>query len=250
MFEDTISIEGIDVDCVVGVYPDERGRRQPLRVDLALTLDTDEAARRSSLRRTVDYGAVAGEVAFLLESGEFRMIETAAHALARYLLAPPVPPEGRAQIERVRVRLSKPAALRGLATPSVAIERPRGWARFAVEEKDFGTVDVLHETREAGIYRLHVHPGRSIPMHVHRVMRESEMVLTDGLLLQGKAVAAGTVHRWPHDAPHEYTNPTERVATILCVDAPRFIPSDEIVVDADPADVRPERPWLDRSPRS
>ena len=45
-----------------------------------------------------------------------------------------------------------------------------------------GTVDVIHETREAGIYRLNVAPGRSIPLHVHRRMQESEMVITAGLL--------------------------------------------------------------------
>ena len=32
----------------------------------------------------------------------------------------------------------------------------------------------MHETRDAGIYRLNIAPGASIPLHVHQVMRESE----------------------------------------------------------------------------
>jgi len=66
------------------------------------------------------------------------------------------------------------------------------------------------------------------------------MVLGKGLLCQGRPVAAGTVHRWPLGAAHCYDNPTRRVQSILCVDAPSFLESDEIPVDGEPALVRPE----------
>jgi dihydroneopterin aldolase len=111
---------------------------------------------------------------------------------------------------------------------------------LAQEQKPFGTVDVIHETDEAGIYRLNLSPRRGIPLHVHRKMQESEMALGDGLLCQGRPISAGTVLRWPHDAPHRWDNPTDRWQTILCVDAPRFMPDDEIEVQGDPADVTPE----------
>jgi dihydroneopterin aldolase len=101
-------------------------------------------------------------------------------------------------------------------------------------------VDVIHETRDAGIYRLNVAPGSAIPLHVHRVMHESEMVLTRGLLCQELPVPPGTVHRWPHGAAHCYRNPTRRYQTILCVDSPPFIEHDEVPVDGAPSDVRPE----------
>ena len=240
---DLIRITGLEVECIVGVYPHERDVPQRLRVDLELEAPTEVAALHERLRDTVDYASIAGQAAFLLESCRFRLLETAAHALALLLLAPPAAGERRAPIERARITLTKPRALGGRAVPSITITRDAQWAKVLHETKGFGTVDVLHETREAGIYRLNIAPGRGIPLHVHRVMRESEMIVGDGLLCQGRPVAPGTVFRWPHDAPHRYDNPTERWQTVLCVDAPRFDPADEIEVDAPLAEVAPEPAW-------
>jgi dihydroneopterin aldolase len=234
---DWIRTSGLEVDCVVGVYPHERDTPQPLRLDVELCLDTEAAAKRERLRRTVDYAALTAQLAFLLRSARFRMLETAAHALARYVLAPPAPGERRAAVERARITLTKPTALGGAAVPSLTIERDAAWVELTQEQKPFGTVDVIHETRDAGIYRLNVAPGHVIPLHVHRVMQEAEMVLSDGLLCQGMPVRAGTVHRWPKDAAHGYKNPTRRHQTILCVDSPPFIPEDEVAVSGEPAHV-------------
>lgn len=213
-------------------------------VDLTLGLDTRAAAERESLAHTVDYAAVAREVAFLLENGRFRMLETAAHALARYLLAPPPRDARRARLSTVRIELVKPEALHHRASPRLIIERAASEVHYVVEEKPFGTVDVVLETRDVGIYRLNVAPGGTIPLHVHRVMDEAEFVLTDGLHCQNKPAPSGTVRKWPKDTPHLYENPTAKWQSILCVDAPRFIPSDEIEVEGEPADVPPEKRWI------
>src|SRR5689334_22324315 len=93
---DVIAIEGLRVDCVVGVHPHERDVLQPLRIDVELRLDTEAAAVRERLRSSVDYAATAAQIAFLLRSCRFRLLETAAHALARCLLVPPGPDERRA----------------------------------------------------------------------------------------------------------------------------------------------------------
>ena len=237
---DFIELRGIVVDCVVGVYPQERHVHQPLRLDVAMGLDTEKAARKESLSASVDYAAIEAQLKFLLQSCEFRMLETAAHALACYLLAPPALGERRAQIQNVRIRLEKPLVLGGVTVPSLTIERERGFAEVTREHKPFGIVDIVHETRDAGIYRLNIAPGGSIPLHVHQVMRESELVLSDGLLCQNRPIQRGTVHRWPKGAAHTYQNPTDRYQSILCVDSPRFIESDEVVVEGEPAVVAAE----------
>lgn len=241
--QDVVRIRDLRVDCVVGVYPHERDASQPLRVDVDLVLDTEDAARKESVHATVDYGAVASQIVFVLRSARFRLLETGAHALAAMMLAPPAPGVQRARVEQVRVKLTKPGALRGFATPSLEIVRDAAWCTLGHEDKTWGTVDILHETRDAGIYRLNVAPGAGIPLHVHRVMRESEMVLTRGLLCQNREVPPGTVHRWPRGAAHRYDNPTDQWQSILCVDLPKFIPEDEIEVEGEPADVPPEPPW-------
>lgn len=240
---DTIHISDLTVDCVVGVYPHERDTPQPLTVDVAMRLDTEPAAAEERLVLSVDYALVAAQVAFLLRTCKFRLLETAAHALAKYLLAPPPAAEKRGRAESVTLRLTKHGALDGHAVPALEIERDRRWAELGREHKGFGTVDVVHETRDAGIYRLNLDPGGAIPLHVHHRMREAEMVLTEGLLVQGREVAPGTVHRWPRGAPHRYDNPTDRVQTVLCVDSPPFLEEDEIAVDGEPAAVVPENAW-------
>jgi dihydroneopterin aldolase len=238
---DWIRLRGIEASCVVGIYPHERDTAQPLRMDVDLGLDTEPAARAERLRLTVDYAAIRDQLVFLVTSCRFRMLETAAHALCRYLLAPPAPGERRAQIATVRLSLEKPTILPGATVPRLEVEREAQWVgELAREDKPFGQVDVIHETRDAGIYRLNVAPGASIPLHVHRVMRESEMVLSGGLMCQGRRVAPGTVHRWPHDAPHRYDNRTRRYQTILCVDSPPFMEDDEIEVQGEPDAVEPE----------
>ncbi|HET6336069.1 MAG TPA: dihydroneopterin aldolase [Polyangiales bacterium] len=237
---DLIELRDIEVNCVVGLYPTERQVPQPLRLDVAMSLDTEPAARRESLGASVDYASIATQLRFLLQSCRFRMLETAAHALACYLLAPPAPGEKRAQLERVRIRLEKPKVLEGIAIPSLTIERDKGFATMLREDKPFGIVEIIHETRDAGIYRLNLTPGASIPLHVHHVMQESELVLSEGLWCQGKPVLKGTAHRWPKNAAHSYHNPTDRMQSILCVDSPRFIEGDEIAVQGEPAEVQPE----------
>jgi dihydroneopterin aldolase len=241
---DVIAIDRLAVDCVVGIYPHERSVLQPLLIDVRMALDTEHAGSSQRLRRTVDYAQVASQIAFLLQSCRFHLLETAAHALTRYLLAPPALGEDRPRVQEVMLRLTKPDALGGKGTPSLEVHRDATDVKLGHETKPFGTVDIVHETRAEGIYRLNVAPHRSIPLHVHRVMNESELILGDGLLLNGRAAASGSVYRWPHDTAHRYDNPTDRWQSILCVDSPPFLPDDEIEVAGEPADVAPEPPFL------
>lgn len=56
--DDAILIEGIEVPCALGVTAEERALRRPVRIDLALGVDLDQASRSDALADTVDYGAV------------------------------------------------------------------------------------------------------------------------------------------------------------------------------------------------
>lgn len=230
---DVIALEGMRVQCVVGVYADERVRTQPLDVEVELFLDTRPAATGAGLAGTVDYARLAGELRFLLERCHFRMLEQAADALLHYVLAPPTRDAPRAQVQAATVRLRKPDALPGQAVPSVQLHRRADELHFAVEQKSFGAVDVLHESGTFGIYRLRIKPGGCIPTHVHRVMEEHELVLGAGLQLQKAPVRRGTAFKWPRDFAHRYDNPTDTEQTVLCVDSPPFIPTDEVQVSAE-----------------
>ena len=239
---------GFQADCIIGTFSEERTESQPLVVNVSIGLSTRSAGSHQRLDETVDYLSASGQVKFLLIACRFRLMETAAEAVASYLLAPPALGERRAQIDRVVVEMQKPRAMAPPATARLVIDRTGPLACARVEEKEFGTVDIIFETTEWGIYRLNIAPGKRIPLHVHDTMREEELILTEGLVAQGRVLRPGTAFRWPRRAAHEYVNPTQRYQTILCINSPPFIADDEIDVSGEPAEVRAEHFWPPRGP--
>lgn len=119
---DWVSLSKLRLQAVIGVYPHERLHPQPVDIDLAMQLNTRAAAVSLNLSQSIDYAKVARDLRLLLQGASFHLLETAAEAVAALLLAP-FP--DRARPEAVQVKLCKPSALDGLATPSVAIFRTR-----------------------------------------------------------------------------------------------------------------------------
>lgn len=216
---DVLSITGLGCECVVGVYPHERGRPQPLRIDIDLFVDTDAAGRSGRLSRTVDYDAAAQAVIFLLQSCRFGLLETAAHALSKFLLAPPAAGESRAAIQSVRLRLIKPEALPGGALASLQVERDAAWAHIRRDVVPFGSVDVLHESREARIHRVNIAPRQDVDLAEHEEAREAELVLTGGLVAGSAQLAMGTRRTFEAGATRVISNPTRRWQSLLSVDS-------------------------------
>lgn len=228
---DRLSLRGMRFDCIVGLFDFERNTPQPVELDVTLHFDTREAARHGKLASTIDYSRLLGELRFILVAGRFRLLESAAEAVAAWMLAPPSQDVPRPMVERVDVKLSKLVALSGKAVPTLEIQRQRSDFTMVTETKSFGFVDVVFETKECGVYRERITPRTVLPTHVHHHLDESELVLGDGLLLQGQPVAAGTAHTWPRGYPHRYENVTDIEQSFICIDRPAFIPTDEVEVD-------------------
>lgn len=225
---DTLSLTGLRVDCIVGVYPGERNTPQPLGLDLTMHFDTRPAAYEAKLRDTVDYARLWGEVRFVLQASRFLLLESAAEAIACYILAPPTEDAPRARVRSVGVRLTKPQALAGAGVPALEIQRSADELEQKSERHPFGMSDLIFATKGCGIQRLRLAAGQSIAAHEHRRMDESELVLGDGLLLQGEPVAAGTAHRWPRGFAHRYDNPSAIEQSVLCVARPFFMADDHL----------------------
>jgi len=228
---DRLSLRGMRFDCIVGLFDFERNTPQPVELDVTLHFDTREAARHGKLASTIDYSRLLGELRFILVAGRFRLLESAAEAVAAWMLAPPSQDVPRPMVERVDVKLSKLVALSGKAVPTLEIQRQRSDFTMVTETKSFGFVDIVFETKECGVYRERITPRTVLPTHVHHHLDESELVLGDGLLLQGQPVAAGTAHTWPRGYPHRYENVTDIEQSFICIDRPAFIPTDEVEVD-------------------
>lgn len=226
MPRDAIRLEGLVVHCIIGVNPDEREREQPLEISAELGLDLSRAGSSAELADTCDYDRVADELTALLRFRRYRLLEPAAEELSAMLLA--VHPE----LESVRLRLDKPEALRGRArsagvsTLRTRADYPRHW-----EVSRFGTVEVALETAEAGLYLLHVDPGKSITLHHHERMRELEFRVRGELTRCGVPLVGLSAIEWPLGQLHDYVNTGATVATVFCCDEPRFIPDDEVLAD-------------------
>ncbi len=220
---DQLVIEGLEIDCIVGVLPHEREHTQLLRVDLAVTRGLALAGRSGRITDTVDYARIADEVAALLRFRRYRLLENAAEELAAMILGLH---EGS---ESVDLRLTKPEAISGARGAGVKIERrPNDYPRRR-ETPDWGEVEVLLETREAGLYLLHIAAGHEIPAHHHAVMRELEWLVAGELLIEGETLVAMTPRQWDHGQVHAYRNASSLKATLFCCDCPPFIRDDEIV---------------------
>ena len=118
---DTIHIEGLRVDALVGVHPHEREGRQPLLFDLELAFDNRVAAASDEVADALDYAAVCEAVREHVQGREDQLLETLLETLAGALLARF--PAAR----RLRLRVHKPEAARalGCAGVGVSIERER-----------------------------------------------------------------------------------------------------------------------------
>ena len=228
---DRLSLRGMRFDCIVGLFGHERNTPQPVELAVTLHFDAQKAARDGRLDHTIDYSRILGELRFIMVAARFRLLESAAEAVAAWLLLPPSLDVPRPHPEVVEVSLTKLVALSGAAVPTLELRRDRSDYEFVTESKSFGLIDVVFETKECGVYRERVHPHTVLPTHVHQHLDESELVLGDGLLLQNEPVSAGIAHTWPRGFPHRYENRTDVEQSFLCIDRPAFIPTDEVEVD-------------------
>ncbi|MBX3126487.1 MAG: dihydroneopterin aldolase [Polyangiaceae bacterium] len=214
---DVLGIRGLEVQCVVGVYPRERDTLQPLTVDVELVLDTQAAAESGKLSRSLDYDAVARQVEAVLVGCRFRLLETAAHALCSLLLAPPAPGERRASARSVAIKLQKPEALAGRAVAGLTVQRDASWLAVARASAPFGAVEVLLDTREAGVYRLVIDAGRQARLPSLPRGAGAAFSLSDGLSLDSRGFRARSLERLDGNRPHVVQNTSRGARTLLLV---------------------------------
>lgn len=82
---DHITISGLIVHAVIGVYAFEQSITQPLLIDLTFSTDAAKAAQNDALSDTADYAAVCAAIVAFVENTPCRLIETVAHRLADHL---------------------------------------------------------------------------------------------------------------------------------------------------------------------
>jgi FolB domain-containing protein len=115
---DRIFLRDLCLSCTIGVNDWEREVQQAVKVDLDLELDLSQAARKDDLSLTVDYKGVRDRIETLVARSRFFLVEALAERIAEICLEEP-------RVEKVRVSVEKPGALRGTRTVGVEILRRR-----------------------------------------------------------------------------------------------------------------------------
>jgi len=113
---DMVLIEGLEVRTVIGIFDWEREIRQSVRLDLEMRWDIEKAARSDDIADTLDYKAVSKRLIAFVESSSFGLIESLAEACAGIVLE-------EFHVPWLRLKLSKPGAVRGSENVAVVIER-------------------------------------------------------------------------------------------------------------------------------
>jgi len=113
---DRVLIEGLEIRTVIGIYDWERELRQTVRLDLEMAWDIRRAAETDDIAHALNYKAVAKRLIAFVEGSSFGLIESLAEECTRIVLAEFGTPW-------LRLKMSKPGAVRGSENVAVVIER-------------------------------------------------------------------------------------------------------------------------------
>jgi dihydroneopterin aldolase len=112
-----LSLDGLEVDCVIGERPDERERLQRLVIDAKLEI-SPASAESDDLSDTADYAVMTEKISARLKEAKCMMIERAAYIAAKTCL------EDEAVIS-VELKVTKAGAIEGLRSASATVRLKR-----------------------------------------------------------------------------------------------------------------------------
>lgn len=113
---DSVYIQGLSVETIIGVHDWERKTRQTIYIDIEMNVRADKAAVSDWIGYAVDYSAVSQRVIEFTEASQYKLIETLAEQLARII-------RREFGVPWVQLRISKPSALAQAKDVGVVIER-------------------------------------------------------------------------------------------------------------------------------
>ncbi|MBT41798.1 MAG: dihydroneopterin aldolase [Idiomarina sp.] len=115
---DWISIEGLIIDTVIGVYDWEQQQTQQLRIDIDMGWDIQAAAKTDDIAQAVDYARVSEAIVAWVTQQPRQLIETVAEGVAQLVLE-------QFSVSDIKVKVSKPDAVPAADNVAVTIRRSR-----------------------------------------------------------------------------------------------------------------------------
>lgn len=115
---DTVFIQQLKVETIIGIFDWERRVKQTVSLDLEMSTDVAKAALSDNIDDAVNYKAVAKRLIQFIGDAEYQLVETLAEKVCEIILT-------EFTVSWVKLRLSKPGAVRHADNVGVIIERRR-----------------------------------------------------------------------------------------------------------------------------
>jgi dihydroneopterin aldolase len=113
---DTVFINDLRIETIIGIYDWERTVKQTISLDLELGTDIRRAAETDAIEDTLNYKAVAKRLIAFVEASEYQLVETLAEKIAAIVLS-------EFSVPWMKLTVHKPGAVRGSRDVGVIIER-------------------------------------------------------------------------------------------------------------------------------
>jgi len=113
---DIIFLSDLKIETIIGIYDWERETKQTIGIDLEMATDIRVAAEHDHIDHTLDYKSVAKRLIAFVETSNFQLVETLAEKICEIVTE-------EFSVPWVRLKLSKPGAIRGARDVGILIER-------------------------------------------------------------------------------------------------------------------------------
>ena len=114
--KDIIYIKDLRVETIIGIFDWERKVKQEVSIDMEFPFDCKTAAATDSIDDTIDYKAICKGVIKFVEDSSFQLQESLAEGIAALV-------KEEYNVESIKLRVSKPGALRGAKDVGLVIHR-------------------------------------------------------------------------------------------------------------------------------
>ena len=114
--KDIIYIKDLRVKTIIGIFDWERKVKQEVSIDMEFPFDCKKAAASDSIYDALDYKVITKAVIKFVEESSFQLQESLAEGIAALI-------KDNYKVESLRLRISKPGALRGAKDVGLVIFR-------------------------------------------------------------------------------------------------------------------------------
>ena len=115
---DKIYVEDLRVKATIGIFDWEKMIKQDVSISYEIPHDNVKAAKADAIEATTDYKSITKGIISFVENNKFELVETFAEKIAEMVIKD-------FNIDEIRLRVSKPGALRFSKDVGVIIERDK-----------------------------------------------------------------------------------------------------------------------------